>query len=88
MCRAYNWLGFEPASDGDDVFRALVLARIIELISKLDSLRVLEEAGVSAPSYRTVIRRLPRYGKPLWQQGHLGGVRRVRRARACVAGTL
>jgi len=37
----------------------LVLARIIEPVSKLDSLRVLEEAGVAAASYRTVKRRLP-----------------------------
>jgi hypothetical protein len=29
-----------------------VLARIIEPGSKLDSARVLEEAGISAPSYR------------------------------------
>jgi len=31
---------------GDDVFGQLVLARIIEPASKLDSLRVLGEAGV------------------------------------------
>jgi hypothetical protein len=41
------------------VFRDLVLARIIEPTSKLDSARVLEEVGVSAPAYRTVTRRLP-----------------------------
>jgi hypothetical protein len=50
------------------VFRALVLARIIEPTSKLDSLRVLAEAGVGAPSYATLKRRLPRYGKPLWRK--------------------
>ena len=32
----------------------LVLARIIEPVSKLDSLRVLEEAGVGAASYPTL----------------------------------
>jgi hypothetical protein len=37
----------------------LVLARIIEPTSKLDSARVLEETGISAPSYRTLLRRLP-----------------------------
>jgi hypothetical protein len=68
LCRAYDWLGFDQATGGDEVFRALVLARIIEATSKLDSLRVLEEAGVPAPSYRTVTRRLPRYGKPLWRK--------------------
>jgi hypothetical protein len=29
---------------------------------------VLEEAGVAAPSYATLKRRLPRYGKPLWRK--------------------
>ena len=55
---AYRVLGFEAAA-GDPVFRGLVLARIIEPTSKLDSARVLEEVGVSAPAYRTVTRRLP-----------------------------
>jgi uncharacterized protein YuzE len=41
--RAYQVLGFEEAADGDDMFRHLVLARIIEPVSKLDSLRVLDE---------------------------------------------
>ena len=48
--RAYRVLGFDDAAGGDDVFRDLVLARIIELSSKLDSLRVLEEAGVAPAS--------------------------------------
>jgi hypothetical protein len=68
LCRAYDSLGFDQASGGDEVFRALVLARIIEPTSKLDSLRVLDEAGVAAPSYRTLTRRLARYGKPLWRK--------------------
>src|SRR5512142_1781152 len=46
----------------------LVLARIIEPVSKLDSLRVLEEAGVAAASYRTVKRRLPVYAKDSWRR--------------------
>jgi hypothetical protein len=50
------------------VFRDLVLARIIEPVSKLDSLRVLEEAGVAVTSYRTVLRRLPVYAKDSWRQ--------------------
>jgi len=37
LCRAYNTLGFDLATGGDEVFRALVLARIIEPASKLDS---------------------------------------------------
>jgi hypothetical protein len=44
--RAYRALGFEEAAGGDEVFRQLVLARVIEPVSKLDSLRVLDEAGV------------------------------------------
>ncbi len=38
-----------------------MLARIIEPTSKLDSLRVLGEAGAWSPSYATLKRRLPRY---------------------------
>jgi hypothetical protein len=68
LARAYDWLGFDHASGGDEVFRALVLARIIEPTSKLDALRVLDEAGVDAPSYATLKRRLPKYGKPLWRK--------------------
>lgn len=59
LVRAYEVLGFEAATDGDEVFRALVLARVIERTSKLDSLRVLEEAGIDSPSYPTIKRRLP-----------------------------
>ena len=66
--RAYHSLGVAEATGGDEVFRALVLARIVEPTSKLDSLRVLEEAGVSAPSYRTVTRPWCS-GKPLWRKG-------------------
>jgi hypothetical protein len=68
LSRVYDSLGFDEATGGDEVFRALVLARIIEPTSKLDSLRVLEEAGVESVSYRTLTRRLPRYGKPLWRK--------------------
>jgi hypothetical protein len=68
LSRVYDTLGLDKAAGGDEVFRALVLARIIEPTSKLDSLRVLDEAGVAAPSYATLKRRLPRYGKPLWRK--------------------
>jgi hypothetical protein len=50
------------------VFWHLVLARIIEPTSKLDSLRVVEEAGVSPVSYRTLNRRLPVFAKDGWRQ--------------------
>jgi hypothetical protein len=68
LCRAYDALGFDTATGGDEVFRALVLARIIEPTSKLDSLRVLTETGVTAPSYATLKRRLPAYANPLWRK--------------------
>lgn len=55
------------AASGDEVFRGLMLARIIESATKLDSLRILEDAGrhrrvvpgraavpAGDPSYRTV----------------------------------
>ena len=64
----YRVLGLEDAAGGDEVFRHLVLARIIEPASKLDSLRVLEEAGVAPASYATVKRRLPAYAEDEWRQ--------------------
>jgi hypothetical protein len=66
--RGYRVLGLEAAAGGDEVFRLLVAARVIEPVSKLDSLRVLEEAGVAAPSYATVKRRLPAYAEDAWRQ--------------------
>jgi hypothetical protein len=65
---AYEVLGLGAAAGGDEVFRDLVLARIIEPASKLDSLRVLDEAGVTATSYRIVLRRLPAYAKEAFRQ--------------------
>ena len=67
--RAYDTLGFSDATDGDEVFRDLVLARIIEPTSKLDSLRVLAETGITPVSYRTLTRRLPCYAEESWRQG-------------------
>ena len=63
LAEIYSRLGFDEASDGDDVFKMLVLARIIEPASKLDTIRVLHEVGVDAPSYPTINRRLPAYAK-------------------------
>jgi hypothetical protein len=66
---AYAVLGLEQAAGGDEVFRDLVLARIIEPSSKLDSARVLEEAGIEPASYPTVCRRLRRYAQDSWRAG-------------------
>jgi hypothetical protein len=63
LCLAYEVLGLDRAAGRDEVFRDLVLARIIEPTSKLDSLRVLAETGVDAVTYRTLTRRLPGYAK-------------------------
>jgi hypothetical protein len=76
--RAFDALGFDAASDGDELFRQLVLARIIEPTSKLDSARVLDEVGVAAWSYPTLKRRLPVYARASWRQ---------RLAAACAAHT-
>lgn len=42
---AYGVLGFDQAYAGDEVFRGLVLGRIIHRTSKLDTVRVLDEVG-------------------------------------------
>src|SRR5690606_18025491 len=64
----YADLGFEDVAGGDEVFRHLVLARLIEPTSKLDSLRVIEETGLAPVSYATLKRRLARYAKPGFRQ--------------------
>jgi hypothetical protein len=65
---AYARLGFDAACGQDEVFKALVLARLIEPTSKLDTIRVLEEIGIAAPSYPTINRRLPGYATDRWRQ--------------------
>jgi len=68
LCRAYRVLGFDAAAGGDEVFRDLVAARIIEPTSKVDALRVLQETGVDSAAYRTLKRRLPIFAKPEFRQ--------------------
>jgi hypothetical protein len=46
----------------------LVLARVVEPVSKLDTIRVLDEIGVVSPGYRTILRRLPIYATDEWRQ--------------------
>jgi hypothetical protein len=67
--RAFEVLGLDAACGRDEVFRDLVLARIIEPTSKLDSLRVLAEIGVPAPAYATLKRRLPVFATESFRQG-------------------
>ena len=52
----YDWVGFDVVDDA--VFRDLVIARIVEPTSKLDSLRVLADLGAEPMSYRTIQRHL------------------------------
>ncbi|MBK8470605.1 MAG: IS1634 family transposase [Actinomycetales bacterium] len=58
LSSAYTRLGFGAV--GDESFRQLVLARIVEPTSKADSLRVLDEIGVEHASLRTMFRSLAR----------------------------
>lgn len=68
LCAAYAHVGFDKATAGDEVFRQLVLARIIEPTSKADSLRVIDETGVAPVSYPMLNRRLPVFAKPTFRQ--------------------
>lgn len=45
-----------------------MIARVVEPTSKLDSLRVLDEAGIDWPSYPTLKRRLPLFATDQWRQ--------------------
>jgi hypothetical protein len=65
---AYRVLGFDAACDHDEVFQVLVLARAVEPTSKLEAIRVLEEIGITPPSYPTINRRLPGYATQEWRQ--------------------
>ena len=67
LVTAYELLGLDQACGGDEVFKLLTLARVIEPTSKLDSIRVLSEVGIAAPSYPTIKRRLPVYATPEWR---------------------
>jgi hypothetical protein len=55
---AYHRLGFDAL--GDEAFRAMVLARLIEPSSKADTVRVLAEIGAPAPTVKTLFRALAR----------------------------
>ena len=55
----YERLGFAEAVN-DDVFRDLVIARVIEPSSKLDTIRILDELGLASPSNTGIHRCLDR----------------------------
>lgn len=56
--RVYTDLGFDVVRD--EAFKQLVLARIIEPTSKADTVRVLEEIGVTSRTRETFMRCLSR----------------------------
>lgn len=58
LSSVYAGLGFDVV--GDECFRQLVLARVVEPTSKLDSIRVLDGLGIAPASLRTITRTLPR----------------------------
>lgn len=58
LAELYDEAGFNIVQD--ETFKKLVLARIIEPVSKEDSIRVLSELGVTAPSHATIYRCLAR----------------------------
>ena len=62
---AYTRVGFDTV--GNDTFRKLVLARIVEPTSKADTIRVLNELGVPAPSLSTIWRTLARSIEQDWR---------------------
>ena len=68
LSSVYDALGFSAVRD--EAFPALVLGRIIEPTSKVDTIRVLDELGVDSPSLSTIRRcvkrrrtRLPEHGR-------------------------
>ena len=61
LCQAYDLLGFDQATGGDEVFRQLVLARIIEPTSKQDSLGCWPRPAWRRCRIATLKRRLPVY---------------------------
>ncbi len=57
----YDAIGFNAI--GDQIFKDVVLARLVEPVSKVDTVRVLNELGVNAPTVDTIYRSLRRCNK-------------------------
>ena len=57
ICNLYDQLGF--SSIDSEIFKQLVVARLIEPTSKLDTIRVLSNLGLRAPSKNQINRLLP-----------------------------
>lgn len=63
--QVYDRIGFNAV--GNEVFKKLVLARLVEATSTADTIRVLEEIGVSAPGLRTIWRTLAKCVAEDWR---------------------
>lgn len=68
LSAGYMELGFDAVTEGDEVFKQLVLGRVVEPASKLDTLRVIEEIGLEPVAYRTLTRRLKTYATGGWRR--------------------
>lgn len=67
LAGVYDQIGFTTAVDSD-VFKKLVVARLIEPASKLRSLEILESLGLDkVPSYATVKRHLAKSAEAGWR---------------------
>jgi len=73
--------GLDKAAGGDEVFKQLVLAGIIEPTSKEDSIRVIQETGHQSASYPTIKRSLPGYAAASWRGASKSRPRARRRCR-------
>lgn len=69
LTSVYDRLGFSDATAGDAVFRDLVIARIIEPASKLDTIRILDELGLKPPSNTGTHRCLNRASETKYRDG-------------------
>src|SRR5450830_1612634 len=85
LTSAYTRLGFDVL--GDDGFRAMVLARIVEPTSKAEVVRVLGEIGAPAVSLRTMFRSLAR-AQARDYRGQLATACRAHSARTTGTGAL
>ena len=88
LVHGYRVLGLEHATGGDEVFAQLVLARIIEPTSKLDSARVLAEAGIRAGVLSDAQPTVACVRRTLVAAAALGRLRRPGRVGAGVAGAV
>lgn len=69
LCGAYEALGLGEATGGDEAFRQMVLARLVEPTSKEQVPQVISGLGVQPASRRTLFRSLARCASNEWRAG-------------------